>query len=674
MGKESKEKAEREAKIAAQRARDSAAAALERELSQKRGRDKRLFFYQKELSSAISDQISAQNTFSSLLETGAALTLASQQKESSWGTLGGIAAGVTGSSAVGAAVAADTMNKNAGIRAHNEAVRQSVFQGMQPGMDAAARASGQAERRKKAIERKMENVKLTLVEERPLEELMGELTFGEPQAAFTQGDTMVIQMKVRSKSAYKIAGGVSAVIDGSFLAEVYAGEEKVGEAYLNFPLHGAEGEVVLKGHCLEAGRGRSYTVLILPIALWLIETYKSEDIPGLNDLIPGYTKGYVWQAIPQRDIPWQRRLEERRLEEERRAEEARQAEEARRRAEEARKKKKKMIAAAVAAGAVVAAVALVLITQARKKQAYYDSGIGLLERGEYDYAIRRFEELGDYKDSPELLQCAQALLPIGELVDEGQYAEAVAQLNGLGSEFDIGAESIKARIYQGAVSLLEVPCPEVKVEREAYYRQMEQCHEMLQALSGYEDSGALLGQLDRRIIGYQRSDSGTISYYRYDDRGRFLDGPFVSCAYDDDRISEYGGLPVTEYDEQGRPARAERDAYSYTSYTFAYDADGRLERTILRRDEGDGSWSGYVETYRYNDDGEVIRHTSSYQDDSGGTGSGLSNYDHTFTYTYDEAGAPVSCHVEDAISGSSWDEIYLYGWIYVPGQGESAAQ
>ena len=670
MGMEIKETAEREAKIAAQRAKDQAAFALEQALSSKRGREKRLFFYQQVESSAIRAKISAQEAFDSALKLGAEITLASQQRESSWGTLGGIAAGITGSTAVGAAVAADTMNKNAGIRAHNEAIRQNVFQNLQPGMDASLQAAGRAEKRIKAIQRQMEKIKLTLVEERPLDDLMQELSFGAPQVAFTGGNTMIIRMAVQPKSEYKIAGSENAVIDGSFMAEVYEGEEKIGTAYLNFPLAGAEGPVTLKGHCLEAKPGGTYTILILPIALWLIERYVPENIPDLNDLIPGYATKHSWQPIPQRNIPWQKRLEEIRIEEERRAEEERQAEEARKRAEEARKKRKKKIIGIASLSAVVIAVAFILITTTAQKNDRYNMAVRLMERGDFVLAAKRFEELGDYKDSAEQLQQAQVLAPIADLADQGEYAEAIAQLEELGDEFALGANGLRSVIYQRAVDLLDTTCPQVAVERHTYYDAMEECHEMLQALSGYEDCDELLEDFYYTIIGTENGYNP--DYYQYDRGGRLWDGQFYSCEYDDNGVmTEYRGLPVTDYDDNGRPIRS---AYDDSSNTIEYNADGQLERSIWRQEGRNGSWNEQIQTYQYNENGEVIRLTSTYQDESGGTGSGLSNYDYNFIYTYDEAGNPLSYHTEDQDGNIISMEItYLYGWIYAPDLNRSEA-
>lgn len=109
-------------------------------------------------------------------------------------------------------------------------------------------------------------------------ELMEALTVDIPQIAFTKGNSMLIRTKVAANKTFTIAGSVPAVIDGSFMAEVYEGDRKIGEAYLNLPLAGAKGTATLRGHCLEGKPGGVYTVVIIPVALWLIEVYKASPV------------------------------------------------------------------------------------------------------------------------------------------------------------------------------------------------------------------------------------------------------------------------------------------------------------------------------------------------------------------------------------------------------------
>ena len=174
MGQEHKEakvaaqeQADKEAKIAEQRKIDEAAAELEQSISLLRGRDKRRFFYQKWEAEADNELKNAQQAYHAIFEMADLEIKMGQQKESSWGTLGGIAAGVTGSTAVGAAVAADTMRKNSGVRQNNEAIKQAVFQSITPRVDSVQRSISIAKGKKEAIQKQGEAIQIQLTEDRP---------------------------------------------------------------------------------------------------------------------------------------------------------------------------------------------------------------------------------------------------------------------------------------------------------------------------------------------------------------------------------------------------------------------------------------------------------------------------------------------------------------------------
>ena len=132
-----------------------------------------------------------------------------------------------------------------------------------------------------AIQKEKEKIKLHLMEERPQEELMETLQFSQPEANFTSSGTMLIYVTVSSKKQWKISG-VDAVIDGSFLAEIYEGDRLIGCAYLNLPRDGIVETVSMEGHCPAAKPGGDYTVVIIPNALWLIEKYTPPQI-SYND-------------------------------------------------------------------------------------------------------------------------------------------------------------------------------------------------------------------------------------------------------------------------------------------------------------------------------------------------------------------------------------------------------
>ncbi len=456
MGKEyleakeaAEKKAAEEAKIAAQRKLDERAAALERELSEKRGRDKRLFFYQKSTEEQQAELKAADNSYSNLARIWDSMNKMEMQKESSWGTQGGIAAGITGSTAVGAVVAADVMSKNAAILANNEAIKDRNFKQLQPLLDEALARSRAARDNMKEIQEKADKVKLHLTEDRPVEDLMNILSFGAPQITFTKGRTMLLQVAVSTNAEYQITGNVPAVIDGSFAAEIYAGKQRIGRAYLNLPRHGMEKTATLKGHCLEAKPDTEYTVCIIPVALWLIEKYGETpihyrvsygrnaanctyEITDLDHLVPSYQAKHSWTPISRQNITWQQRCAEIKDEEARKAEEARQKAEQERIAAAERKAKNKKMAIIAGAVAVVGIVATVVMTQVVIPGSRYKNAKALMVAGNYGEAIAAFEALGDYKDSADMI--ADATVAYAETLVEADKLDEALEVLGSGAE------------------------------------------------------------------------------------------------------------------------------------------------------------------------------------------------------------------------------------------------
>lgn len=133
---------------------------------------------------------------------------------------------------------------------------------------------------------------------------MEALTVDIPQIAFTKGNSMLIRTKVAANKTFTIAGSVPAVIDGSFMAEVYEGDRKIGEAYLNLPLAGAKGTATLRGHCLEGKPGGVYTVVIIPVALWLIEVYKASpvEVSKWRPIKEGGTEKFTYEIPDLKDM------------------------------------------------------------------------------------------------------------------------------------------------------------------------------------------------------------------------------------------------------------------------------------------------------------------------------------------------------------------------------------
>lgn len=637
-------RAAEEAKIAEQRRIDEQAAALEKAISKLYGRDKRQFFLRQELDAALKNQKEVKETVDRYVQRYEQADKGSQG--SSWGTMGGIAAGVTGSTAVGAVVAADAMNRDVNTHAQNASLKSAllnqwpIYESMQK--NAASRV--------KNAQAEIEKAKLSLMEEHPLLELMDGISLGKPQIAFTSGNTMLIKVEV-SAHEYKIAE-MPAVLDGSFVAEIYEGEVKIGEAFLNLPRGGITTKSqTLKGHCLEARPGVSYTVLILPVALWVIENYKfAAEVPTLDKLIPTYSKAFSWTAIPIRDVSWRSILEERQLEAERRAEEERKAEEARKAAAAKRAKNIKRIALIVTPIAVVAIIAGTIISNNIQKSSAYQEAVALMESGEYDAAIAAFEELGEYKDSAEQISNVrynQAL----NLVQEGRYDDAISIFTELGDYKDsteqieitqeLRAEAELLTQYQTAIDLLNT-----EPGTEQYYDAVSESRKILEGLGDYRDCKALLQNFHKEIVGI-RGKQGTTRYYQYDNEGKIIfDGTYTYTYNEDGTVASFATGDITftavSYDDEGRVLRAETDSIAYT---YTYDNNGRLASKRLE------SLSPNETTYTYDDEGRLIWSTTTNYFSLGYT------TDSTMSYGYID---------EDGTIISEGDNVYIIGWIYAP--------
>ena len=128
------------------------------------------------------------------------------------------------------------------------------------------------------------------------EELFARLAFGEPTVKVSQFGSVTVQVSVKADKDLTIFDKLPAFIDGSITAEIYDGEEKIGEAVLVFPAFGSmtyrleeeryrDGYVSVKGLRTERGRsvklegmclgcgkkGKEYTVKLVPRDLWAME-------------------------------------------------------------------------------------------------------------------------------------------------------------------------------------------------------------------------------------------------------------------------------------------------------------------------------------------------------------------------------------------------------------------
>jgi len=193
---------------------------------------------------------------------------------------------------------------------------------------------------------------------------------------------------------------------------------------------------------------------------------------------------------------------ERRLESERqRAEKYQRKAEAERLAS-SRKMKIGIIAASIV---VVAIFAIAQISSYMTKNSSYNSALALVEEGQYDEAIEKFTELGDFKDSEDQIELARNEREYSnavKLLEDEDYDDAISAFKRLGDYKDSADLAIKAQetenesVYQEALSLLGRPVTEEN--NEGFIR----ARELLASLDGYADSADIVKELDEEQKSY----------------------------------------------------------------------------------------------------------------------------------------------------------------------------
>ena len=197
-------------------------------------------------------------------------TQGAMQKETDWATHGGIASGIAGPAA-GLAVASDIQRKNAQIREQNAALTQLAARAAveaSRGFDSQAyEASEKAEEweaRAAAAENK-------LVENLPEHQLMEQLCC-KATAHNSKTGAITVDIRITATKDLKIYETVSAVVDGSLMAQILDGTDYVGTAYLPLPWNGSEVNTTLKGICRNpVKKAKKYTVKVEPYYLWAME-------------------------------------------------------------------------------------------------------------------------------------------------------------------------------------------------------------------------------------------------------------------------------------------------------------------------------------------------------------------------------------------------------------------
>lgn len=197
-----------------------------------------------------------------------AIMRASQQKEHSWATHGGLAAGLGGPIA-GAAVAMDIQAKNAKIRAENEARMNALTPLILASMD----VESEYRERVKNLEASIKKAEVKLVADTPKEEVLSYLSIGVKNVNFSKTGAFAIDVEMSMVKEVKIFENLDAVVDGTVAAHLYQNDAYVGTALLVLPAFGVGTKVeTVSGIALCPSRADlPYEVRFTAHNLWLME-------------------------------------------------------------------------------------------------------------------------------------------------------------------------------------------------------------------------------------------------------------------------------------------------------------------------------------------------------------------------------------------------------------------
>jgi|GEM_PF-2793300 len=240
------------------------------------GREKRLFMLREQLNRVRERENVIREGLRQAAIAGAAISAAHEKKESSWGTLGGIAAGIAGPAA-GAAVAMDTMAKNREVRAHNAQVRSAVSSILSSDIRGGYDGLSDLRKQEEVLTKEIAKAQVALTNDAlTKDEIFASLKITDIVQERTDSGAIIITATVAAAKEFAIDGAedLETTIDGSIAMQVIFDNGIAGQAYLNLPLYGIgadDAAVKVDGICHTAEQGKTYTINPVPHALWIME-------------------------------------------------------------------------------------------------------------------------------------------------------------------------------------------------------------------------------------------------------------------------------------------------------------------------------------------------------------------------------------------------------------------
>lgn len=189
------------------------------------------------------------------------------QKEHDWAVHGGIASGIAGPAA-GVATALDIQQKNAAIRAQNEANRPLVAMMTSHFGNTAAGHRGQASQ----YAAMAASTKDKLMLDQDPQQVFANLVIENTEITVSETGAVTVEADFTKKDAYRIYETVDPTIDGTVAARLYQNGNHVASAYFVLPVEGVTGTVRLSAITTKpTAENANYTVSFEAVDLWAIE-------------------------------------------------------------------------------------------------------------------------------------------------------------------------------------------------------------------------------------------------------------------------------------------------------------------------------------------------------------------------------------------------------------------
>ena len=253
---------------------ESRAIMAARKVSQVKGTQKRKILLEDEMAELMQKIQDESRAIYAMKKLGAAISESAYiEKPKDWAVAGGVASAIAGPAA-GMAVAMEAMEQNKAIAARNEAnIKAARELGSRIELMAAGN-SGTYEEYKTAeaeLNALKEKVVLDDVSSAELEKLL-EVT--SCSAVKNENNVVKVTFELKNNFIADVPEEVRIVVDGMYVAEIFAGDTCVGQADIPLPLYGVEcGKTAqVTGYCNRyMEKEQVYTVKIKKASLWAME-------------------------------------------------------------------------------------------------------------------------------------------------------------------------------------------------------------------------------------------------------------------------------------------------------------------------------------------------------------------------------------------------------------------